>query len=82
MKTIKDYGGWRINAYFRTIRNDTSVTFPISYMGPVIEYSIKTQAGELFTRGPAYDTQHRPGSRVRVRVRPDEIIVIPGNSIP
>ena len=51
-----------------------------AYMGPVIEYSIDTQAGELFTRGPAYDTQHRPGSRVLVRVRPEEIIVIPAES--
>ncbi|MBT8333786.1 MAG: TOBE domain-containing protein [Deltaproteobacteria bacterium] len=29
-----------------------------AYMGPVIEYSINTQAGELFTRDPASATQH------------------------
>ncbi len=50
-----------------------------AYMGPVIEYSVKTEVGELFTRGPAYETQHQKGSRVRIRIRPDEIIVIPGN---
>jgi len=50
-----------------------------AYMGPVIEYSIKTCVGELFTRGPAYDIQYKTGTRVHVRVRPDEIIVIPGN---
>jgi len=51
-----------------------------AYMGPVIEYSVKTAVGDLFTRGPAYETQHMVGEQVRVRIRPDEIIVIPGNS--
>jgi len=50
-----------------------------AYMGPVIEYSVKTAVGELFTRGPAYETQHLKGDQVRIRIRPDEIIVIPGN---
>lgn len=49
-------------------------------MGPVIEYSVKTAIGDLFTRGPAYETQHLKGEQVRVRVRPDEIIVIPASS--
>ena len=51
-----------------------------AYMGPVIEYSVKTAVGDLFTRGPAYETQHPKGEQVQVRIRPDEIIVIPGNA--
>lgn len=51
-----------------------------AYMGPVIEYSVKTAVGELFTRGPAYETQHLKGDQVRIRIRPDEIIVIPSNN--
>ena len=50
-----------------------------AYMGPVIEYSVKTAVGDLFTRGPAYETQHLKGDQVRVRIRPDEIIVIPAS---
>lgn len=51
-----------------------------AYMGPIIEYSVKTDIGELFTRGPAYETQHQKGNKVRIRIRPDEIIVIPSNN--
>ena len=51
-----------------------------AYMGPVIEYSVNTAVGDLFTRGPAYETQHLKGEQVRVRVRPDEIIVIPAGN--
>ncbi|NNK95547.1 MAG: ABC transporter ATP-binding protein [Desulfobacterales bacterium] len=51
-----------------------------AYMGPIIEYSVKTTIGDLFTRGPAYETQHLKGEQVRVRIRPDEIIVIPACS--
>ena len=51
-----------------------------AYMGPVIEYSVKTAVGDLFTRGPAYETQYLKGEQVLVRIRPDEIIVIPGNN--
>ena len=50
-----------------------------AYMGPVIEYSVETGVGKLFTRGPAYETQYQKGEQVWVRIRPNEIIVIPGN---
>lgn len=50
-----------------------------AYMGPVIEYNIRTRAGELFTRGPAYDTQYRAGDIVSIQIRSEEIIIIPGN---
>lgn len=50
-----------------------------AYMGPVIEYTIDTDAGPLFTRAPAYAGMFEPGERVGVRVRPDEVIVIPDN---
>ena len=55
------------------------VVIESAYMGPVIEYSVKTAVGDLFTRGPAYETQHLKGEQVWVRIRPSEIIVIPGN---
>ncbi|MFV0421094.1 ABC transporter ATP-binding protein [Oleidesulfovibrio sp.] len=50
-----------------------------AYMGPVIEYSIETVAGMLFTRAPAYAGVFAAGEKVQVRVRPDEIIIIPEN---
>jgi len=50
-----------------------------AYMGPVIEYSIETQVGVLFTRAPAYAGQFRTEQEVCVRIRPEEIIIIPEN---
>jgi iron(III) transport system ATP-binding protein len=50
-----------------------------AYMGPVIEYSIETAVGVLFTRAPAYAGQFQPTEKVCVRIRPDEIIIIPDN---
>ncbi|BCS89237.1 ABC transporter ATP-binding protein [Pseudodesulfovibrio sediminis] len=50
-----------------------------AYMGPVIEYTIDTQCGPLFTRAPAYAGVFESGEEVGVLVRPDEIIVIPEN---
>ena len=50
-----------------------------AYMGPVIEYSIKTKAGTLFTRAPAYAGQFRTKEEVCVRIRPEEIIIIPNS---
>lgn len=50
-----------------------------AYMGPVIEYTIETEAGLLFTRAPAYAGVFETGEKVCVRVRPDEVIVIPDN---
>ena len=50
-----------------------------AYMGPVIEYSIETAVGVLFTRAPAYVGQFQPTEKVCVRIRPDEIIIIPDN---
>ena len=48
-----------------------------AYMGPVIEYSIETKAGILFTRAPAYAGQFEKKEEVCVRIRPEEIIIIP-----
>jgi iron(III) transport system ATP-binding protein len=45
----------------------------------VIEYSIETAVGVLFTRAPAYVGQFQPTEKVCVRIRPDEIIIIPDN---
>jgi iron(III) transport system ATP-binding protein len=50
-----------------------------AYMGPVIEYSIETQAGVLFTRAPAYGRQFKVKEAVCVRIKPDDIIIIPDN---
>jgi len=50
-----------------------------AYMGPVIEYSIETQIGILFTRAPAYARRFQTDEEVCVRIRPDEIIIIPGD---
>jgi iron(III) transport system ATP-binding protein len=48
-----------------------------AYMGPVIEYSIETKVGILFTRAPAYAGQYQTNDDVCVRIRPEEIIIIP-----
>jgi len=48
-----------------------------AYMGPVIEYSIETKVGILFTRAPAYAGQFQTKEEVCVRIRPEEIIIIP-----
>ena len=53
-----------------------------AYMGPVIEYSVKTPAGTLFTRAPAHSHQFQVDDRVAVRIRPGEIIIIPHNQRP
>ena len=50
-----------------------------AYMGPVIEYSIKTTVGELFTRVPAYAVQFTENDEIRVHIRPEDIIIIPEN---
>lgn len=50
-----------------------------AYMGPVIEYTIDTESGQLFTRAPAYAGLFETGEKVNVRVRPEEIIIIPEN---
>lgn len=49
-----------------------------AYMGPVIEYTIDSKAGPLFTLAPAYAGMYEPRDEVSVRGCPDEI-VIPGN---
>jgi iron(III) transport system ATP-binding protein len=48
-----------------------------AYMGPVIEYSVKTEAGTLFTRVPAHSSQFEIADMVAVNIRPEEIIIIP-----
>jgi iron(III) transport system ATP-binding protein len=48
-----------------------------AYMGPVIEYSIETKVGVLFTRAPAYAGQFQANQEVCVRIRPEEVIIIP-----
>ena len=55
----------------------TGVIFQSAYMGPIIEYSIKTNAGDLFTRAPAYKGQFQTKEEVGVRIHPEEIIIIP-----
>ena len=48
-----------------------------AYMGPVIEYSINTKVGSLFTRAPAYHEQYQPNDKVYLHINPEELIVIP-----
>lgn len=48
-----------------------------AYMGPVIEYSIRTDVGILFTRAPVYHGQYQPNDKVYLNIRPEEVIVIP-----
>ena len=51
--------------------------FQSAYMGPVIEYTINTAAGSLFTRAPSYHRQYQPDEKVFLHIRPEELIVIP-----
>ena len=48
-----------------------------AYMGPVIEYSINTKVGSLFTRAPAYHEQYQPNDKVYLHIHPEELILIP-----
>ena len=57
----------------------SGVVLQSSYMGPIIEYSIETKAGVLFTRAPAYEGQFQTNEAVSVRIRPEEIIIIPAD---
>ena len=52
-----------------------------AYMGPVIEYSIETAIGELFTRVPASADQFSLEDEIGVSIRPEDIIIIPENNI-
>ncbi|MGB5987257.1 MAG: ABC transporter ATP-binding protein [Desulfobacterales bacterium] len=47
-----------------------------AYMGPIIEYTIATEAGEIFTRTPAHLEQYRPGAKVYLHILPEELILI------
>ncbi len=51
-----------------------------AYMGPVIEYSIETEIGELFTRVPASADQFTVKDEIGVYIRPEDIIIIPENN--
>jgi len=55
----------------------SGVVLQSAYMGPIIEYSIETKAGVLFTRAPAYAGQFQAKEEVFVRIRSEEIIIIP-----
>ncbi len=55
----------------------SGVILQSAYMGPIIEYSIETKAGVLFTRAPAYEGQFQTNEAVSVHIRPEEIIIIP-----
>ena len=48
-----------------------------AYMGPVIEYSIDTDVGSLFTRAPATHNQFKPKEPVYLTIKPEDLIVIP-----
>jgi iron(III) transport system ATP-binding protein len=48
-----------------------------AYMGSVIEYTINTAVGSLFTRAPAYHEQYQPDDKVYLHIDPQELIVIP-----
>ena len=48
-----------------------------AYMGSVIEYTINTTVGSLFTRAPAYHEQYQPNDKVYLHINPEELIVIP-----
>jgi iron(III) transport system ATP-binding protein len=48
-----------------------------AYMGPVMEYSINTKVGSLFTRAPAYQEQYQPDDKVYLHINPEELILIP-----
>ena len=51
-----------------------------AYMGPVIEYTIRTEAGMFFTREPAYTGLFHENQEVSVHIRSEEIIIIPENN--
>jgi hypothetical protein len=46
-------------------------------MGPVMEYSINTKVGSLFTRAPAYQEHYQPDDKVYLHINPEELILIP-----
>ncbi len=48
-----------------------------AYMGSVIEYTINTTVGNLFTRAPAYHEQYQPNDKVYLHINPEELILIP-----
>ena len=48
-----------------------------AYMGSVIEYTINTTVGNLFTRAPAYHEQYQPNDKVYLHIHPEELILIP-----
>ena len=52
-----------------------------AYMGPVIEYSIATEIGVLFTRVPSSADQFTEDDEISVHIRPEDIIIIPENNI-
>ena len=52
-----------------------------AYMGPVIEYSIDTEVGSLFTRAPASDEQYQPNDTVYLTIHPDDLIIIQNDGI-
>jgi hypothetical protein len=53
-----------------------------AYMGSVIEYTINTTVGSLFTRAPAYHEQYQPDDKVYLHIDPQELIVIPAAGEP
>ena len=57
----------------------TGVIVQRAYMGPVIEYSVETKAGLLFTRASAHDQQFQLKEKVSVLIHPNDIIIIPEN---
>ena len=60
--------------------SDTAIEGIVSqsaYMGSVIEYTINTAVGSLFTRAPAYHEQYQPNDKVYLHLNPEELIVIP-----
>ncbi len=48
-----------------------------AYMGPVIEYNIKTAMGEIFTTATATGREFKPGDRVFLHLHPEELIILP-----
>lgn len=48
-----------------------------AYMGPVIEYLIETEFGELFTTASALEKEYVPGTTLFLHIHPDELIVLP-----
>ncbi|MEN8199567.1 MAG: ATP-binding cassette domain-containing protein [Thermodesulfobacteriota bacterium] len=48
-----------------------------AYMGPVVEYNIKTAVGEIFTTAAAIGKQFNPGDRIFLHFHPEELIILP-----